>query len=543
MREMIRALYEPILKATDKEEPSVRSTQPASTGQGVLDQATCKNIEADRLFEAVNTASTLVGQAVLYRSLIQPLVSAHVIQAKQEALQELEANARLRAQIEDFVASAARKEKDFYILLFKKFVGLLGMTEEKTGIEGYGYGPYKRGVRFMLDLVEGAKRLPTPQSLYLKALIDEIRDLGSTRSYALMRGPVHLVSSVLKTKDEKKPFTPSIIFRPTLFKPLLLLTLLGSAGLLVHIAPLVLGYAFFIFPALLLLGPVAFLYVPSVGEFDRDRFIYPLREGYKRSSEVQHALDALGKLDELLSFYRYARSFGSFTVLPKVVDADKHFMIVRGAKNPALGKGNPAYVANEARLDGHRLTFITGPNSGGKTAFCKTLAQIQLLAQIGCYIPATTAELAVADRIFYQAPESGSLEDEEGRFGTELRRTKNIFVNTSPKSLVILDELAEGTTYEEKLEISSKILSGFYRVGNNTLLVTHNHALCEQFRNQGIGQYRQVEFVDDRPTFRLVEGISRVSHADRVAKRIGFAEHDIERHLVEKGYVGDSKEV
>ena len=166
----------------------------------------------------------------------------------------------------------------------------------------------------MLDLVEGAKRLPTPQCLYLKALVGEIRDLGSTRSYALMRGPVHLVSSVLKTKDEKKPFTPSIIFRPTLFKPLLLLTLLGSAGLLVHIAPLVLGYAFFIFPALLLLGPVAFLYVPSVGEFDRDRFIYPLREGYKRSSEVQHALDALGKLDELLSFFRYARSFGSFTV-------------------------------------------------------------------------------------------------------------------------------------------------------------------------------------------------------------------------------------
>lgn len=186
-----------------------------------------------------------------------------------------------------------------------------------------------------------------------------------------------------------------------------------------------------------------------------------------------------------------------------------------------------------------KLTFVTGPNGGGKTAFCKTIAQAQLLAQIGCYVPAERAQLSVADRIFYQVPESNSLVDREGRFGTELQRTKAIFFASSPKSLVILDELAEGTTYQEKLEISRTILGGFHQVGNNTILVTHNHELAEQFQKRDVGLYRQAEFVHNSPTYRLIEGISRVSHADKVARRIGFAKEDIEKHLAERGYGGE----
>ncbi len=141
-------------------------------------------------------------------------------------------------------------------------------------------------------------------------------------------------------------------------------------------------------------------------------------------------------------------------------------------------------MPNDISLDGVKLTFITGPNGGGKTAFCKTIAQVQLLAQIGCYVPAEQAQLSVADRIFYQVPESNSLTDREGRFGTELQRTKAIFFASSPRSLVILDELAEGTTHQEKLEISHTILGGFYQVGNNTILVTHNYELAEQFQKE-----------------------------------------------------------
>ena len=96
---------------------------------------------------------------------------------------------------------------------------------------------------------------------------------------------------------------------------------------------------------------------------------------------------------------------------------------------------------------------------------------------------------------------------------------------------MILDELSEGTTYEEKLETSENILDGFRRKKSTTLLITHNHELVDHFINQGIGQAKQVEFKDEEPTYRLIEGISRVSHADRVAKKIGFSKEDIDRYL------------
>jgi DNA mismatch repair protein MutS len=175
--------------------------------------------------------------------------------------------------------------------------------------------------------------------------------------------------------------------------------------------------------------------------------------------------------------------------------------------------------------------LLTGPNSGGKTAFCKTVTQIQVLAQIGGYIPAKTATLTVADKVFYQVPEISHLDDGEGRFGTELKRTKDIFLASTAKSLVVLDELSEGTTFEEKMEASSNVLNGFYRKGNSTILITHNHQLVDQFAKAGTGNAKQVEFANDAPTYRLIPGISRVSHADRVAKKIGFSKEDIDNYL------------
>jgi dsDNA-specific endonuclease/ATPase MutS2 len=354
-----------------------------------------------------------------------------------------------------------------------------------------------------------------------------------------MKGPAYLTERAIRTKAEKWLLTPAIKFRPTLFKPRLIVALVIALGLFLYYAP-ALGISRHAMPAVMVfLLPSFMLYGPIVGGFDRDSIIYPLRDGYRDSRDVQQALEALGQIDELLSFHRYAKAFGGPTVLPSLIDSDRHTMVLERVRNPILGKGNAEYVPNDINLNGVKITFVTGPNGGGKTAFCKTIAQVQLLAQIGCYVPAERAQLSVADRIFYQVPESNSLADREGRFGTELQRTKAIFFASSPRSLVILDELAEGTTYQEKLEISHTILGGFYQVGNNTMLVTHNYELAEQFRARDVGLYRQAEFVHGSPTHRLIDGISRISHAHKVAQRIGFAKEDIEKHLVERGYGGD----
>ncbi|MGB4781230.1 MutS-related protein [Candidatus Methylomirabilis sp.] len=532
-------MHEPILTAIGKE-LSVRSDRAGKTGEGVLDGSTFNTIEVDRLFDAVNCAGTIVGQATLYRSLTHPLSSIEAITAKQEALKELDSKADLRARIEVLVQHAAKYEEEFYRLLFGTFVGTFGNPRGKMETGSYGHATYRQGTKLMLDLVKGAQGLPTPESPYLRARLEALKAFGSTRSHALMEGPAYLTERAIRTKTEKWLLTPAIKFRPTLFKPRLIVALVIALGLFLYYAP-ALGISRHAMPALLVfLLPSFMLYGPIIGGFDRDSIIYPLRDGYRNSREVQQALEALGQIDELLSFHRYAEAFGSPTVLPTLIDVDQHAMILKAVRNPILGKGNADYVPNDINLNGTRITFITGPNGGGKTAFCKTIAQVQLLAQIGCYVPAEQAQVSVADRIFCQVPESNSLADREGRFGTELQRTKAIFFASSPRSLVILDELAEGTTYQEKLEISHTVLDGFYQVGNNTILVTHNHELAEQFQKRDVGLYRQAEFIHGSPTHRLVEGISRVSHADKVARRIGFAKEDIERHLVERGYGGES---
>lgn len=511
--------------------PVVKSVSPLGIEEGVVDQGAFEAIEVDEVFNAVNYAETLVGQAVLYRSLTRPFNELAAIQAKQDAIKELQTDSALKATLQSIVTEAALKEKHFNLLLFGEFLGAMGTARSEQEIEGYGYLQYRRGIKFMLQLVAQVQSATPPKSAYLQALFAKIGAFTESRDYSLMQGPVYLSERGIQSKEQRQgAWVPAVKFRPRLFKPWLIsLVVMGLWAL----AQFFLGDGFSpLVP--IVLAPLLLIYMPIVGGYDRDNAIIPLRNGYRQSQAVGETLDALGQLDELLSFMRYAESYGATAdamILPHFVSATKQQINLKAVKNPVLGKGNPQYVANDLVMEHDRLFLITGPNSGGKTAFCKTVTQSQLLAQIGCFIPAAAATLSVADKIFYQVPEISQLSDGEGRFGTELKRTKDIFLASTSNSLVVLDELSEGTTFEEKMESSTNVLNGFYRKGCNTILITHNHQLVDHFIAEKIGVAKQVEFGVELPTYKLIDGISRVSHADRVAKKIGFSKQDIDNYL------------
>lgn len=258
---------------------------------------------------------------------------------------------------------------------------------------------------------------------------------------------------------------------------------------------------------------------------------------YFNNSHVLNAIGTLGKMDELLSLANYADSLQVPITLPQVRSARAHFFEARGLKNPVLVKDNPHYVGNDVNLNKARLTFLTGPNSGGKTSLAKTILLTQILAQMGSYIPAEQAKIAIADGIFYHSPMVNELQDAEGRFGVEIARTRDIFYGITPKSLVILDELIEATTSEERMQHSRGIMRDFGEIGGNTILITHNHALAALFRDQGKGQFWQVEFGGKRPTYRIVPGISTESHSEVVLERLGFNDEARMAHLKAYGYV------
>ncbi len=523
-----------ILESWNDQWPSVRSSTPPPTGEGVVDQGAFNTIEVDELFDHVNYAATTAGQSVLYRSLTHPLADADAIAAKQAAVREIQDNPAVRENIENIVARAAETEKHLYVLLFGEFLGGFGTARHDNQIEGYGYKQYKRGIRCALDLVGAIHHSGSPQTPYLQAVFDKIAAFADSNDYSLMVGPVYNSEKGIQSKEERKhSLSPATIFRPTLFKPLLIALVIAAIWGVTKIFPtsmfevtrdgLSVASVFFL--------PLVLAYIPVVGGYDRDNCIIPLRNIFRKSKALGDLLDALGQLDELLAFIKYAENYGSETVLPEVHAGERHDIALTDAKNPVLGNKNPAYVGNDFTMDSARLVCVTGPNSGGKTAFCKTVTQIQLLAQVGCFVPAKAARLCAADRIFYQAPEISHLDDGEGRFGTELKRTRDIFLASSAKSLVVLDEMAEGTTFEEKMQSSIDVLDGFYRKGNSTILITHNHQLVDEFVKRKIADPKQVEFADDLPTFKLVPGISRISHADRVAKKIGFSKQDIDHYL------------
>ncbi len=526
-----------ILQSWNNKWPEVKSTKPLATGEGVIDQASFDTIEVGKVFDVVNQASTIAGQSVLYRSLAQPSCSLDEIKAKQQAVEEIKNNQAVRDNVENIVISSAEKERSLYLLLFGEFLGSMGTAREAQQIEGYGYRQYRQGVRFMLNLSESIYSSGEPESPYLRAIFNKINIFTESRVHSLMEGPVYNTEKGFKTKKERKgSFVPATIFVPQIFKPLLIMLVLVGIWMFSQFISYSIPGLSFGSGAMsgALFAPALLIYFPLVGTYDRDSCIIPLREEFKNSKELGDALDALGQLDELLAFIKFSEKYGSNLILPTVKEGEHHSIELIDAKNPVLGMQNESYVGNDFTLDKEKLVFVTGPNSGGKTAFCKTITQIQVLAQIGCYVPAQEAILSVADKIFYQAPEISHLDDGEGRFGTELKRTKAIFLATTAKSLVVLDELSEGTTFEEKMESSSNVLDGFYRKGNSTILITHNHQLVDLFVDKGEGVAMQVEFKDELPSYKLVAGISRVSHADRVAKKIGFSKEDINSYLADK---------
>lgn len=513
-------------------EKSLRGNLGIPAIDGLIDQQSYSVIEIDNLLDVVDHTQTLVGKETVHKAFSQQCLSPEEIDSRQQALREIADDKALRDSLQGLLQKAAKYENSFYRLLFVRFIGFIFSPEEDRLEEaGYGYQLYAKAVKFLPSVVAEAKQLKAIKSPYLKGLIDEIVLFGNSRECHLMQGPVYMWLGKMYLRQEKTWYMLAVKLRLSLFKPMLLplvfiVTVASPYILNISIAQFT---VFALLPFLLLV-----FYVPIVGGFDKDAFIIPLRRLFVRSAKVERAVKVIGLLDELMSYHQYAVKSVHKTILPTMQLAANQFIHVTGAVNPVLAFNDPNYIANDFDTSRHNLAFFTGPNSGGKTAFCKTLAQIQLLSQVGCYVPAESATLTIADRVYYQTPEVNSLDHDVGRFGTELKRTRDIFKLATPNSLVILDELAEGTTHKEKLETSLMILEAFKQLGSLTILVTHNHELAEHYQDAGLAIFRQVEFANNQPTHRFIDGVSIISHADLVAHQVGFSKDDINRILQEK---------
>lgn len=201
------------------------------------------------------------------------------------------------------------------------------------------------------------------------------------------------------------------------------------------------------------------------------------------SEAIQENGRAIGNLDSLLSLAHVAEEYRY--VKPLIDEEDE--IIIEDGRHPVVERlltpGEP-FIPNNVDLDNHynQILIITGPNMAGKSTYIRQVGLIVLLAQIGSFVPATSARIGIVDRIFTRVGAQDNLAAGESTFLVEMNETANILNNATPKSLLLLDEIGRGTSTFDGLSIAwavAEFLHNKESVRAKTLFATHYHELTE----------------------------------------------------------------
>ena len=219
---------------------------------------------------------------------------------------------------------------------------------------------------------------------------------------------------------------------------------------------------------------------------------------------------------------------------------EKGLIDIRGGRHPVVEKmiSNDMFIANDTYLDNNknRISIITGPNMAGKSTYMRQTALIVLMAQIGSFVPAQKAKIGIVDRIFTRVGASDDLASGQSSFMVEMTEVANILRNATANSLLILDEIGRGTSTFDGLSIAWAVvehISNPRLLGAKTLFATHYHELTElEGKLSSVNNYciAVKEKGDDIVFLRkIVKGGADKSYGIQVAKLAGVPDNVIQR--------------
>ncbi len=194
----------------------------------------------------------------------------------------------------------------------------------------------------------------------------------------------------------------------------------------------------------------------------------------QRTAEAIAVLDVICALTETARLFRYCR--------PTLNESLR--LAIKDGRHPVLDQTlvEEKFVPNDTSLDGEnlRLAIITGPNMAGKSTYIRQVALIVLMAQIGSFVPAESAEIGLVDRVFTRVGASDDLARGQSTFMVEMNETSNIVNNATERSLVILDEIGRGTSTFDGLSIAWSVAEFLHdNIKARTLFATHYHELTK----------------------------------------------------------------
>ena len=254
---------------------------------------------------------------------------------------------------------------------------------------------------------------------------------------------------------------------------------------------------------------------------------------------IRKTAGALSTLDVLCSLARVAAENGY--VRPFVDNSD--VIEISGGRHPVVEKyldGAP-FVPNDTYLDGenNRTAIITGPNMAGKSTYMRQVAIIVIMAQMGSFVPAKSANIGIVDSVFTRVGASDDLAAGQSTFMTEMSEVSRILAAAGPRSLIILDEIGRGTSTFDGMSIARAVLeyvNDKKKIGAKTLFATHYHELTEiEGEIPGVLNYNtSVKKRGDDITFlrRIVRGPADGSYGIEVAKLSGIPQSVVNRAKV-----------
>jgi DNA mismatch repair protein MutS len=251
---------------------------------------------------------------------------------------------------------------------------------------------------------------------------------------------------------------------------------------------------------------------------------------------IQYNAQLLAQLDCLLSFAQISKTH-KYT-RPKLNEGFE--LNIKDGRHPVIETQLPIgenYISNDVFLDdvSQQIIIVTGPNMSGKSALLRQTALIVLMAQMGCFVPANSAEIGLIDRVFTRVGASDNISSGESTFMVEMNETASILNNISSRSLILLDEIGRGTSTYDGISIAWAITEYLHEnpAKAKVLFATHYHELNEmadqfpRIKNFHV----TVKDVDNRVIFlrKLMRGGTAHSFGIHVARMAGMPQRVLTR--------------
>ncbi len=257
-------------------------------------------------------------------------------------------------------------------------------------------------------------------------------------------------------------------------------------------------------------------------------------ETLRELGPIQRTADAIAILDVLCALAETARLFNYCR--PTLDESLR--LVIKDGRHPVLDQNlvEEKFVPNDTTLDGEnmRLAIVTGPNMAGKSTYIRQVALIVLMAQIGSFVPAASAEIGLVDRIFTRVGANDDLARGQSTFMVEMNETSNIVNNATERSLVILDEIGRGTSTFDGLSIAWSVAEFLHdKIKARTLFATHYHELTKlAAERQGVCNFNvAVREWNEQIIFlrKIVPGGADKSYGIQVARLAGLPKEILDR--------------